>query len=1291
MDSSFDQVPDPTTRDTPGMLNVLTSLINMMSLSDLEDIYSKIPTIPNRNVDVMKKLYREAVAMGGTNPCIMMVKKWIETKEVVGAEAATLIMVIPMHIKTPTVEILQELFKMLRSGIGKDDEHLRQNTILAFATVVNVACIRPATTTNAFPVTMFKEFCNSKTQRLVQQWIPFFANHLKEDVSIREKVVVLKAMSILQHPIVLPTLMDIATKNTENVHVRDAAIYAMMKFREVNPSLVEEVVKPIAFNRNEFHEVRIAATTVLMALNAPLATYQTLALHTWVESDQQMSNYISSFLEEAANMTDINVPWLFEIREKARMVFRLTRPMRLSDLHTRNTFVRSQIDLLMTTAEMFTIVNSSPFDISSFTYRGNLRSYNSLVFYPLQTSTQFIGLQNVIDFLMTPDSQMSINRFNRGSQPLQAAMGEMAEVKNLLKLVKRENEPLLVWLHANIMGSMERVFTFDQQAIQHYLKKMRDADSTKYQFRNFQKIMNLLDHVIGLPTDVGVPMMIMRSAPAVLSVRGDIAIETKKFPDGNRQVSLDAKQLQPFINVKMTSLVGALNPLTMRMMSAGVSHNIMMSLPITSSTKWDSKSKRVEMFAKFINTPNQINLIRMETKPFTSAWDMTKTTGTLLQSPDTKPVHVRTPTTNKMRIGKALFGIDMAMTYKTEDDFGSIYDLFRKIIATRKLGNMFTVLPTIRYNFMNMHLNTAEAATQKMLISVTKDQFRRHHTLDTVNNPEAEPEERIEWLGDMAQYRDQKHAAIEKDARREVMKRSRRVLQDIHTGAATGYTAVISALGLKERHMTMKMVLVEDSSRLNNKIDARWVMTPTSEMPMSRELIVNGHIAWPHVDHALNDLLVSNMHAPFELTASIGVNDTKTRMATVTGFLDQSHLYNTWVANNRVIRECREMRNKGFENAPICELAKIKATRLNRIRMNLDMNTNAGKKHPLISLLGIDAVDNNINVKSDISSWTDKMTNFFMTFMTPLTQFPRTTMPSQLDNHNQRRMEVEFEPYTKSWKLFVDTSDMAVLIKTIRPTEMLSWKTNGVYNKHNNFGLSIPFMPFLNINEGINAYEDSWETRNRKMMGINMHKCVIDTHFIKTFDNVTLPEEMAKSCWHLIAGDCSEATNLAVLVKSMGSRRAVRIITNTRIIELLPTGLDYHLRVDKKDSRSLPVGKLVVIESKNAAKEPEARIFKRSTELLELELPQYQARLRIAGAAVKLMLEPMYLRNRVCGICGDMNGEQSQDLIGPKRCLFFGAREFQAAYMVDKTCRKEPLTNYGDNCTKVKRESWLLE
>ncbi|KAF0295387.1 hypothetical protein FJT64_000634 [Amphibalanus amphitrite] len=197
-------------------------------------------------------------------------------------------------------------------------------------------------------------------------------------------------------------------------------------------------------------------------------------------------------------------------------------------------------------------------------------------------------------------------------------------------------------------------------------------------------------------------------------------------------------------------------------------------------------------------------------------------------------------------------------------------------------------------------------------------------------------------------------------------------------------------------------------------------------------------------------------------------------------------------------------------------------------------------------------------------------------------------------------------------------------IKKIHAMEF-PWKTNGVYNANNNFGLSVPFMPFLNIKEGINAYEDSWEMRNRKMMGINMHKCVIDEHFIKTFDNV-------------------------------GSRRAVRIITSTRIIELMPTGLDYHLRVDNQETRRLPIGDLVVIESETADKHPEARILKWTGELLELELPQYQAR----------------------------------DLVGPKRCLFFSAREFQAAYMVDKTCQRDPLPNYGDDCIKVKRESWML-
>ena len=61
------------------------------------------------------------------------------------------------------------------------------------------------------------------------------------------------------------------------------------------------------------------------------------------------------------------------------------------------------------------------------------------------------------------------------------------------------------------------------------------------------------------------------------------------------------------------------------------------------------------------------------------------------------------------------------------------------------------------------------------------------------------------------------------------MKRSRRVLEDIHTGEATGYTWVISAMGMKEKRMALKMVYVNDATRLNTKVDARLLMTPTDD------------------------------------------------------------------------------------------------------------------------------------------------------------------------------------------------------------------------------------------------------------------------------------------------------------------------------------------------------------------------------------------------------------------------------------------------------------------------------
>jgi len=572
------------------------------------------------------------------------------------------------------------------------------------------------------------------------------------------------------------------------------------------------------------------------------------------------------------------------------------------------------------------------------------------------------------------------------------------------------------------------------------------------------------------------------------------------------------------------------------------------------------------------------------------------------------------------------------------------------------------------------------------------DKFRRHHTMETINNPEAEPVEQIEWLGDKAQYRDEKHAVVEKDARREVMKRARTILTQIHTGEAFGWTMVVSTLGMKENRMALKWLRVKDSSRLNIKNDIRWVKMPSDDMPTKKELIVNTHIQWPRVGRTLNELLMADMYAPMEATASLKLNDNRTtHIATLKGALRQTELMKMWSANNQWTRACRENRNNGFVHAPVCEKARIMASRLNSINMEMTVNTEFMKNSHLVMenelpTLGWIVKDPVTKmVKRNKASFMDLITKFLTN---KFVKFPRTIKPSYLEDKKKRKMSVNFNPFSKTWDMFVDNAKMSMKVRDIRPTEML-WKTNGVYNVNNDFGLSLPWMPFLNINEGFSAYEDNLDKARREQMGEARSKCVIDERFIKTFDNVTFPVDMAHNCWHMIAGDCSQKTNLAVLVKQMGSRRAVRVITSTRIIELLPTGLDYYLKVDKKDQRLLPVGQLLVLESAN--KETEARLLKWTTDWLELELPVYGARLRIIGAAVELQLEPKFLRNRACGICGDMNGETYQDLTGPKRCLMFTGRDLQTIYMADKQCQKQVPQGYGDDCVKVKREQWMVQ
>ena len=57
-----------------------------------------------------RNIFLDAVAIAGTNPNIKFLIDLIQKKEIVGERAAEILMTLPMYIRTPTKELLNEYF-----------------------------------------------------------------------------------------------------------------------------------------------------------------------------------------------------------------------------------------------------------------------------------------------------------------------------------------------------------------------------------------------------------------------------------------------------------------------------------------------------------------------------------------------------------------------------------------------------------------------------------------------------------------------------------------------------------------------------------------------------------------------------------------------------------------------------------------------------------------------------------------------------------------------------------------------------------------------------------------------------------------------------------------------------------------------------------------------------------------------------------------------------------------------------------------------------------------------------
>jgi len=185
--------------------------------------------------------------------------------------------------------------------------------------------------------------------------------------------------------------------------------------------------------------------------------------------------------------------------------------------------------------------------------------------------------------------------------------------------------------------------------------------------------------------------------------------------------------------------------------------------------------------------------------------------------------------------------------------------------------------------------------------------------------------------------------------------------------------------------------------------------------------------------------------------------------------------------------------------------------------------------------------------------------------------------------------------------------------------------------------------------------------------------CVAQENYLKTFDNITLPlREISTTCWHLLARDCSEEARFGVLVKAQpNAGKETKVILGKTVVHIIPSLQEPQLFINGKPVHLTPESLIhPVYEYENGYQVAIVKLLPSNT--VEIHSPLYQVKVYHDGQNV--MVEPFSAyRGRMCGLCGDLNGERMADLKTPEMCTLNSTmvKEFFDSWILSEgTCRQ---------------------
>jgi hypothetical protein len=1286
----------------------ISRAVTILSYEEIQDVYHRVVSSGSspENVKTKKTLILDSIAMAGTHPAIMVIRDLVAKGEVKGELAAQVISTIPLSVKVITPELIAELIELVQSPAVKASNQPRGThqvwitTLLAISNMINFGCVSPRTKNINFP----KEprgapLCSKNDPIIVNEFIPMLRQGLeKAEGKLWKKLVMLHALGNVGHPEVIPVLEACVTGQIcHDPQVRTKAVNAMARVTRIAPSKVYKVLRPIYANQKLHYAIRMAAFQTLIYCKPPPAFFTAAATDTWFEPSQQVGSFVFSTLENFANNT---LPVFQNISRMARMALPLAKKYKLGAQYSKNIIVSDYLpEETLGTYSRTASFGSTKSLIPRFLFTHLITRAGGFNLDMLQAGVYAQGVQSVINKVLRAVSPVEskdelFSMWNRVSESWHSGEEPLGVIARELNLKLRKDEPLSVMAWVKLFGGMERLVTLNYQSLIELVSDISPSFTSAGKVGvnmkvNYQKAFNPRSVTVILPTDVGVPVYFSKKTPVLISVRGHVVVEgdlpslTQRTLTESARVKID---LRPVVSQNVLVEMGVICPATQQAFIAGVNSHNLLSLPLKTELRVNFPEKKLsfEIEPSSGPLPERVTLAHAHQRPFTVIKKLDDFQP-INKVPTIKYMHVvEEPHVNQTVVGQELLGVPLRIISKVDQPFSSL---------TGRLKRMMKQKPITAIAFLNVP-HSLRAYEYRVTVDSSRAQTKRvvgHVSLSTSSSESPiysmEPESQLESTS--YKHRSQHYSVTEQDLM-EFLKNPSQYWEEGDVEEPLSYTPLIGSSGRimrsRQSQKYMSEMEPEEDIEISTKNEGKAVVlhaevemqgpspriyrasvvassTPDSSIKkVSAQFekeggsshsqykgFVTALLQFPRLPRTplREALLQSDMTSLACVTARFGRNaehaiKVKAIMAR-TG--KQRHI----AESSQAAQRCQADEAKGLPYSASCMRARRQATTLNKYVVDIQTE----------------------NMPKGLINATYNLDSYIKYAL-----FPHLTLDPNARHRNPQnkvRVVVNVDSAQKSHPYPV------VDILTHKPHENAFFKT-------------IKLAPIVEAIFPLSAKTPVIEKALNNYLGWKYApECRVGEESIQTFDNVTIHYPLPE-CFHLIAKDCSRPAGISVLAKQgPQGEKIVKIIAGQHEVVLVPgpntspARPSVVVKVNGQVVSQLPHNHAHEIKQNG---ETVIKILKRTDGEISVNAPSKGLKVISDGLNIRVEASNM-LRGRLCGLCGDFNGEKMAELKGPRGCVHISPLTFGRSYAVQSQgCSSLPKVQPSDLLRHLEKKEW---